>query len=466
MPLYEEKLISPLALRFTQQRIRTSFRDGHLVESTIKEIKAAPGVGDYDIILKAPFPAIEIIRYSPDGRHAGGEDHWFTFDNRRLYCLQRMAAKYWPKRVGCIVEVLYADSSATSIRKKLDSMTGGVSVTIGHAFAVGNELQEWAWRQAVQKRAPPGAFALQAEDAVRVDAMKTSVGDLTDAPAAPSAFERLMAAEFEAQSRDTPECKRVVLEEAPTQDIPECKTTVPEEAQSHDVPECETVVSEEPSELQGPVISKVELPWASDNSLTDLIGQLLRSKTETLPIPEHGSDDSRSTNLSERTESTGSDMSESAMLSPSGSVSARESGDEEDKGNKAHAEEGKVHEEEEVKFVSASDKDDEGDKGTVQQDCLPSASQLENSNKKEIHELPKPPKKEGKKTRTSKSTQQAQFEATWAAQAAQAQMAQYQMAQWQMAQWQSAQMAHWQQASYASQAAQLRAAAVAARWEI
>jgi len=177
MPFFEEKIISPLAIRFTQQRIREIFQDGREVEATIKEIKAMPGVGDYDVILHAPFPTIEIIRWSPNGRRSGGPAHWFSYDNRRLYCLQRKAAEYWPKRVGAIVEVLYADSGA--IRKKLDSQTGGLSVNIGHAFAMAGELEQWAWHEAVQEHGP----SKEAEAAIATDDAKVSVHDLMEAPA-------------------------------------------------------------------------------------------------------------------------------------------------------------------------------------------------------------------------------------------------------------------------------------------
>lgn len=181
MPIYEEKLICPLAVRFTQQRIRETFKDGHDVEATIDEITAVPGVDGYDIILDMPFPCIEIVRWSANGRGAGRDDHWFSFDNRRLYCLQRAASECWPKRVAIPVHVLYAD--AGTIRKKLDSRTQGLSVSIGHAFATPDELETWAWRNVVQGRAPPGLeVSMLAEEAVSADDSKTRVSDLLDAP--------------------------------------------------------------------------------------------------------------------------------------------------------------------------------------------------------------------------------------------------------------------------------------------
>jgi hypothetical protein len=79
---------------------------------------------DFDLILKAPFPNIEILRWEPPhcrDREAIDKDdltkfdqiwkqlavssihndsllsqakNWYTLDNRRLYCLQRMAAEH------------------------------------------------------------------------------------------------------------------------------------------------------------------------------------------------------------------------------------------------------------------------------------------------------------------------------------------------------------------------------------
>ena len=54
MPIYEEKLISPLALHFTQDHIRTTFRDHRLVDAAVDliEVEASP-CEEYDLILKA-----------------------------------------------------------------------------------------------------------------------------------------------------------------------------------------------------------------------------------------------------------------------------------------------------------------------------------------------------------------------------------------------------------------------------
>jgi len=160
MPIYEEKLISPFAVRFTQEHIRTTFRDGRSVEAAVREIHEAPGMGDYDVILKFPFPAIEIIRWhahpredasAPESIDTSGEvadgDHWFTLDNRRLYCLQRAAAACWPRRAAISVEILYA--SPGSVRRKCDTTTYGRSVTIAPSIHV-LPTSRWDWRVEVQ----------------------------------------------------------------------------------------------------------------------------------------------------------------------------------------------------------------------------------------------------------------------------------------------------------------------------
>jgi hypothetical protein len=155
-------------------------------------------VGDYDLILDAPFPKIEVIRYAANGRKAatGGSDnenwHWFSFDNRRLYCYQRVAVELWPNRVAVPVEILYADMG--TIRKKLDSVSCGISVSIGHAFET-NPI-EWSWRDNVKYES--GSEHANAMAVVVVDDGRTSVDELLDAvvePASLTALSRGLAPE-------------------------------------------------------------------------------------------------------------------------------------------------------------------------------------------------------------------------------------------------------------------------------
>lgn len=188
MPIYEEKLICPLAIHFTQEHIKTHFQDGRLVEATIPEILAAPSGGaDYDIILKAPFPNIEILRWhAPDC--GDKEEQWYTLDNRRLYCLQRMAVEHWPKRVAAVVDILCADNG--KVRRKYDSTTSGRSVTISPSVKV-PALSRWDWRLRVDPEPDPTA-AMAAYEAVNSDKAKPSVSELCDVPG--PAFEALLRA--------------------------------------------------------------------------------------------------------------------------------------------------------------------------------------------------------------------------------------------------------------------------------
>lgn len=190
MPIFEEKLICPLAVRFTQGQIRPTFQDKHDIEATIKAIKMRPGVGPYDVILEAPFPVVEIMRWHPREKGMEKDDayHWFTLDNRRLYCLQRAAIALWPQRVAALVEALYA--APEGALRKSDSSTAGRSVAIGHTAK--DILGEWDWRKAMSPK--PDAEAYAAQQFVTDDDRRAKVEDLLDAPAPPSMLELYMRA--------------------------------------------------------------------------------------------------------------------------------------------------------------------------------------------------------------------------------------------------------------------------------
>lgn len=185
MPIFEEKLICPLSVRFTQQHIRPVFQDGHEIEATVQAIKTKPGVGPYDVILEAPFPVIEIMRWhQKDGSKSEPDaSHWFTVDNRRLYCMQRVAASLWPRRAAIQVETFYA--APDGALRKSDSTTVGRSVAIGHSLKA--LVGEWDWRASVQENTDVSVQdARPAQQLVLDDDQKTHVSDLLDAPAPPS----------------------------------------------------------------------------------------------------------------------------------------------------------------------------------------------------------------------------------------------------------------------------------------
>lgn len=159
MPLYEEKLISPLAIRFSQTRIRSTFRDGHTLEESFGQIhsESAPSSVSYNVLLKAPFPPIEVVRWRPRLRDAHGcalEDDsgeamlggecWFTLDNRRLYCLQKAATRALPHSAAAIVRVMYDIPTVRSISRKFKTTTAGNSVHITDHHDT-SPILTWDW---------------------------------------------------------------------------------------------------------------------------------------------------------------------------------------------------------------------------------------------------------------------------------------------------------------------------------
>lgn len=194
MPVFEEKLINPFAIRFTQENVRTTFQDGRELQESLSAIKTRPGDGkNYDLILCAPFPSIEIVRWAGAGRSRSdpNDDQWFTFDNRRLFCLQRAAVTYWPARVAAVVEVLYkVDKGSWS--KKCDTTTQGMSVNVRHCNAFQDQsIGRWDWQAAAKRISNEAAAAgtvtvahVDAARAVATDCAKKTVNDLVEAPGA------------------------------------------------------------------------------------------------------------------------------------------------------------------------------------------------------------------------------------------------------------------------------------------
>jgi len=109
-----------------------------------------------------PFPRIEVTKWrcklrDPDGAAktdpATGlelyshEERWFTFDNRRLYCLQKAAAAVWPTEVRCEVIEVPHNLAKTRELRKFDTRTFGCTVVVGRRDEP--SLDTWSWRGAV-----------------------------------------------------------------------------------------------------------------------------------------------------------------------------------------------------------------------------------------------------------------------------------------------------------------------------
>lgn len=186
MPVYEEKLISPLAVRFSQEHVRTTFRNGMKLEEVAHLVQAEPVSAPYDVVLKPPFPNMEIVRWAPKpgGRTklSLGEDmHWYTKDNRRLYVLQKVATKLWPKKVAVEVDVLFTVPS--ELLKKYDSSTAGLFAGLGESVHC-QSTSIWHWGHAVTNLS--GMMNMDLERAafkqLKDDDMSCTLGELVSLP--------------------------------------------------------------------------------------------------------------------------------------------------------------------------------------------------------------------------------------------------------------------------------------------
>merc|ERR1719201_1330713 len=151
--------------------MRHLFGDGRRLADTVTEIReeripeaerAEYGQG-VEWKLTFPFPEIEVIRWKCKLRdHRTGrpivdpvtgeelydsEEHWFTLDNRRLYCLQEAAMRFWPQR--CVAEVAVIISGPHAHMRELRkfrTLDRGRSAMIG-SRADGVLFVRWSWRE-------------------------------------------------------------------------------------------------------------------------------------------------------------------------------------------------------------------------------------------------------------------------------------------------------------------------------
>mmetsp|Transcript_40996 Transcript_40996/g.87323 ORF Transcript_40996/g.87323 Transcript_40996/m.87323 type:complete len:303 (-) Transcript_40996:31-939(-) len=199
-------LLSPFEVHFSQTRIRAEFQDGRRLEETTPQIEAvegstvaatcdaqsvapspeaalAKGEDNAILLLRAPFPSIEVTKWHCKLREADGtprldpdtglelyseEERWFTFDNRRLCCLQRAAAAVWPREARC--EVIEIPPTLARLRelRKFDTRTFGCSVIVGRRDDPNPET--WCWRSAVgvpEELQPEGGVARQRSSTAR-----------------------------------------------------------------------------------------------------------------------------------------------------------------------------------------------------------------------------------------------------------------------------------------------------------
>jgi len=177
---------------------------------------------EYDVFLSAPFPPIEIIRWRPkireedgrtcvdeDGRKMLGEACWFTFDNRRLYCLQAAAAKQWPRRAAAIVHIMHDLPLSRCTPRKFRTTDLGCSVRISRRHDVAPRAT-WSWAEATHAGDDESQLpetGKKAMNGVHADAAKEDWSELLDVPEdmaqRSSELERLEPANPEAVTKGT-----------------------------------------------------------------------------------------------------------------------------------------------------------------------------------------------------------------------------------------------------------------------
>lgn len=175
------RLLSPFEVHFSQAHIRPAFQDARPVEESALEARSANrrerfhklpfgscawealgvpcGEGHW-WLLRPPFPDIEVIqwqcklrdeagvvRVDDCGAELHGDLEWYTLDNRRLYCLQRVAATLHPEDVRCAVVVVRQEEGSWREFRKFRTYDLGRSVAIGHREAP--DLPRWSWRREV-----------------------------------------------------------------------------------------------------------------------------------------------------------------------------------------------------------------------------------------------------------------------------------------------------------------------------
>eukprot|EP00418_Pyrodinium_bahamense_P044193 CAMPEP_0179203742 /NCGR_PEP_ID=MMETSP0796-20121207/101563_1 /TAXON_ID=73915 /ORGANISM="Pyrodinium bahamense, Strain pbaha01" /LENGTH=298 /DNA_ID=CAMNT_0020908615 /DNA_START=18 /DNA_END=911 /DNA_ORIENTATION=+ len=171
--------LCPLDLRFSQKKMRNVFADGRLIEDAVELVRAVSRPADeaelYDAAwrLEAPFPPIEVLRWrcklrdEMTGRplldETGREmfeatESWFTLDNRRLYCLQKVAARLWPER--CTVDVIAEIRKDRRMReiRKFRTLDSGQSIMVGSRVDC-VPFKRWAWQAAVAAQQQQAAVA-------------------------------------------------------------------------------------------------------------------------------------------------------------------------------------------------------------------------------------------------------------------------------------------------------------------
>eukprot|EP00928_Gymnodinium_smaydae_P042203 TRINITY_DN2844_c0_g2_i1.p1 TRINITY_DN2844_c0_g2~~TRINITY_DN2844_c0_g2_i1.p1 ORF type:complete len:653 (-),score=154.02 TRINITY_DN2844_c0_g2_i1:77-2035(-) len=190
----EERLISPLAIRFTEELLQPQFQDGTPFETTLSQMSVVSGDESmrYTRLIIAPFPCIEIFRVragndeDPSWLEMGGKPvqrRWATSDNKRLCCLQRVAAAQLPRLCAAVVRVVDASPSDGVELMWPTDMASGLKVHVGSQVNARDVLM-WNWLIELKRRCDESPNGVTVQEVVKQiqEETNTPPGGLYAAP--------------------------------------------------------------------------------------------------------------------------------------------------------------------------------------------------------------------------------------------------------------------------------------------
>jgi hypothetical protein len=123
--VWEERWVSPLAVRFSQGKIHPFFHERGPISEVLLQISAKADENGAIKRIEPPFPPMRLLHLKPFGVLV-------TLDNRRLYALQRFALQEWP--TVCLVKALCVEElTPTRLKaenRKFTNCIGGLQIEI------------------------------------------------------------------------------------------------------------------------------------------------------------------------------------------------------------------------------------------------------------------------------------------------------------------------------------------------
>lgn len=123
--IWEERWVSPLAVRFSQGKIHPFFHERGPISEVLLQIQSSADKDGNIRRIEPPFPPMRLLHLKQFGVLV-------TLDNRRLYALQRFALQEWPQI--CLVKALCVEElTPTRLKaenRKFTNRIGGLSIEI------------------------------------------------------------------------------------------------------------------------------------------------------------------------------------------------------------------------------------------------------------------------------------------------------------------------------------------------